>query len=140
MINDFLEKVNEQIEVYDLWPADSIESFPEEGDLATEPPVDESWQSPFAGHSVEEAFKYLATVDLEKSLNRTYIVVLHKALYEQKDWVMIYRIDENGEITSIPCVAQMAMIHIDSYSWHIWPECLEQWHKHGWPIFSSKHI
>jgi hypothetical protein len=140
MINDVLIQVNERTKAYNVWLADSVVSLTEEDQVATEVPIDESWQSPFAGYSVEEAFKYLATVSVENSLNRTYIIVLNKALYEQKNWVVIYRIDENGEITSIPCVAQMAMVHIDSYSWHIWPECLEQWHKHGWPIFSSKYI
>jgi hypothetical protein len=48
------------------------------------PPVDESWQTPFVGQSVEEAFRLLATVPLEKSLNRTFIVVLNKALYNRE--------------------------------------------------------
>jgi hypothetical protein len=111
----------------------------DEDRIGTIAPIDESWQSPFGGKSVEDAFEYLATVSLELSLNRTYIMVLNKALYEQEDWLVIYCIDEDGEITSIPCDTQMCMVHIDSYSWHHWPQYLEEWREEGKPVFRSRH-
>jgi hypothetical protein len=43
-----------------------------EDEVATMPPVDESWRPPFAGQPVEKTFEYLATVSLEKSLRSAY--------------------------------------------------------------------
>jgi hypothetical protein len=141
MINEVLVKTIKDTGADDVWLADTIESLivADEDRDGTKAPINELWQSPFSGKSVEEAFKYLATVSLELSLNRTYIMVLNKALYEQKDWLVIYRIDEDGEITSIPCDTQMCMVHIDSYSWHHWPEYLEEWREEGKPVFAFRH-
>jgi hypothetical protein len=135
MINEVLQRLNDDTGAQNVWLADSLESSTKEDWLGTQPPIDESWQSPFAGQSVERAFEYLATVSREISLNRTYIMVLDKTLYKQKDWLAIYQIDENGEITSIPCTAHDCMLFIDPYSWHLWPEYLEQWREDGEPIF-----
>lgn len=121
----------------DVELADTIlpDGLTEDDGEATVPPVDESWQSPFVGQSVDEAFRFLATVSPEKSLNRTFIVVLNKALFDQKKWLILYRINERGEITSAPCAAHMTMVYINSYNWHIWPELLDKWRKHGKPVF-----
>lgn len=123
--------------IHNIWAADtnSLEDLTEEDEEATVPPIEESWQSPFAGQSVKNAFEPLALVPLDKSLNRTFIIVLNQALYEQKKWVVIYRIDEGGEITSILCVAHMCMTFIDSETEHHWPEYLEEWRRYGKPIF-----
>jgi hypothetical protein len=137
MINEVLARTSDKTRADNVWLADSIESLIEEDEVATMPPVDESWQSPFAGQPVEKAFEYLATVSLEKSLNRAHIVVLNKALYEQKDWLAIYQIDENGEITSVPCATRLCMVFIDSYTLHLWPEYLEEWRRDGKPIFQD---
>lgn len=140
MINDVLEQVYQKCHIHNIWIADTdhLEGLTEENEEATVPPIHRSWQSPFIGQSVEKAFEFLATVPLEKSLNRTYIVVWNQALYEQERWVVICRIDEEGEITSIPCAAYMCMTFIDSGTEHLWPEYLEEWRKYGKPIFRSQ--
>jgi hypothetical protein len=137
MINEVLEQVHKRCHIHDIWLADTVipEGLTDEDDEATVPPIDESWQSPFVGQPVDRAFEFLATMSPEKSLNRTFIIVWNKALYERKNWVVIYRIDENGEITCIPCAAHMCMVFVDSYTWHLWPEYLEEWYKDGKPIF-----
>ena len=137
MINEVLEQVYRKCHIHNIWLADtvSLDDLTEEDEEATVPPIDSSWRSPFVGQSVEEAFEFLATVPLDKSLNRTFVIGWDQALYEQKRWVMIYRIDANGGITSIPCVAHMCMTFIDSGTEYRWPEYLEEWRKYGKPIF-----
>lgn len=137
MINEVLEQVHKKCHIHNIWLAETIlpEGLTDEDDEATVPPIDESWQSPFVGQPVEEAFKFLSMTSIEKSLNRTFIVVWNKALYERQKWVVIYRIDENGEITSVPCAAHMCMVFIDSNTWHHWPEYLVDWREEGKPIF-----
>ena len=137
MINKLLEQVYEKCHIHKIWLADTnfLGDLTEEDEEATVPPIDESWQPPFVGQSVEKAFHFLSTLPLDKSLNRTFIIVWDQSLYEQKRWAVIYRIDENGEITSIPCAAQMCMTFIDSGTECRWPEYLEEWRKDGKPIF-----
>ncbi|KAG9949376.1 hypothetical protein KCU85_g4316, partial [Aureobasidium melanogenum] len=116
MINDYLQRVIKHSNVYNLWLADmDPQNLTEDDEDATIPQVNLTWQSPFVGKTSEEAFEYLATIPLKMALNREYLVVLDKALYKQKDWVIIYRIDEEGEITCIPCTAHMTLVYINSY-------------------------
>lgn len=117
MIDNLLEQVNAKLRIDNVWLADTTipDGLTEEDGEATIPPIDASWQSSFVGKSVEEAFEFLATIPLDKSLNRTYIIVLDRKLYEQKKWGLLYRIDEEGEITCVPCAAHMCMVYIDSY-------------------------
>lgn len=137
MINEVLEQVYKKCHIHNIWLAhlDSLGDLTEEDEEATVPPIEESWQSSFVGQSFEDAFKCLATTPLEKSLNREFIIVWNQALYERRNWVVICRLDENGEITSIPCVAHMCMTFIDSGTEHRWPEYLEEWRNSGKPIF-----
>jgi hypothetical protein len=137
MINGFLEQVNKESQVHNIWLADSSipDGLTDEDGEATVPPIDAKWQSAFFGNTVEQAFEFLATVPIQKSLNRTYIIVLDGALYEQKNWVVLHRIDEEGEITSVPCAAHMCMVYLDSYTWDRWPDHLNAWRKHCRPIF-----
>ncbi|KAH0037938.1 hypothetical protein KCU78_g1578, partial [Aureobasidium melanogenum] len=102
MINGLLEQVNKESQIYNIWLAETAipDGLTEEDGEATVPPIDGNWQSAFVGDTVEQAFEFLTKIPLEKSLNRTYIIVLDKNLYEQKNWVVLYRIDEEGEITS----------------------------------------
>jgi hypothetical protein len=134
MINEVLEKVYKELGVYHLWLADNkAESLPEEPDLATVPPIAEDWQSAFAGQTIEQAFEFLSTLPThaEVSINRTYIVVLDKHLYRTRDWVIVCKIDSEGIITTVPCAASNSILHIDSYSWHLWPEYVERWRREG---------
>jgi hypothetical protein len=141
MVNEVLELVYKEIEFHEIWVADTIlpEGLTDEDDEATIPPVDQTWHSPFVGQPIEEAFRCLASIPLDKSLNRTFLIVLDKALYDREKWVVLYRIDERGEITSAPCAADMVMVYVDSYNWHLWPDILESWRKHGDPIFKRVH-
>jgi hypothetical protein len=134
MINEVLEKVYEESGVYHLWAADNkAESFPKEPDLATVPPIAEDWQSAFAGQTIEQAFEFLSTlpIDVKVSVNRTYIVLLDKHLYRTRGWVIVCKIDKEGTITTVPCAASNPILHIDSYSWHLWPEDVDTWRREG---------
>jgi hypothetical protein len=136
VINDYLNKVIQHSNVYNLWVAGTTqEGLTDEDDDATIPPMDPTWLSPFVEKSVEHAFAYLATLPLNLSVNREYLVVLNKMLYQQKGWIIIYRIDEKGVITCIPCTAHMTPTYLNSYLWHRWPAYLEEWRKQGKPIF-----
>lgn len=136
MINDYLRRVIEHSNIYNLWLADlNPQNLTEDDEDATIPPIDPTWQSPFVGNTIEDAFGFLATIPLNMALTREYLVVLDKAIYEQKDWIVIYRIDDQGEITSIPCMAKMTLTYLNSYLWHRWPDYLEEWRKEGKPIF-----
>jgi len=137
MINEVLKEVYKNCHIHNIWLADpdSLEGLLEEDEEATVPPIDESWQSPFLGLTIEQAFEFVGKAPLEKSLNRELIIVWDQALYEQKRWVVICRIDGGGEITSIPYLAHMCMVFIDSGTEHLWSEYLEEWQKHGKPIF-----
>jgi hypothetical protein len=127
MIDEVLELVYRELEVHEIWLADTElpEGLTEEDGEATVPPINQTWHSPFAGQPIEEAFRFLALVPLEKSLNRTSLIVLDRALYDREKWIVLYRIDERGEITSAPCTAHMCMVYVDSYNWHMWPPHLE---------------
>ncbi|THW18049.1 hypothetical protein D6D23_05258, partial [Aureobasidium pullulans] len=77
MINGLLEQVNKDLQVYNIWLADTAipDGLTEEDGEATIPPM----------NTVEEVFTFLATVPLGRSLNRTYIIVMTRNLYEQKN-------------------------------------------------------
>ncbi|KAG9614766.1 hypothetical protein KCU86_g258, partial [Aureobasidium melanogenum] len=102
MINGLLEQVNKESQIYNIWLAETAipDGLTEEDGEATVPPIDGNWQSAFVGDTVEQAFEFLTKIPLEKSLNRTYIIVLDKNLYEQKNWVVLYRIDEEEDMNS----------------------------------------
>lgn len=132
-----MQKVYSESEVYHLWLADnSLGSFPDDFDVATVPSVSPAWRSPSVGKTIEEAFEFLSTLpnDAEVTMNRTYIVALDKHLYNTRNWVIVCKIDEEGTITTAPCVAQNPILHIDSLSWHLWPQYLERWRKEGKPF------
>lgn len=139
MINEVLEKNEKESDVYHLWLADTSGSYPREhDDDATIPPITSSWQSSFAGKTVEQAFEFLATIPLDISIDRRTLVVLHKHLYESKDWVVVYEIDEQGEITSIPCATEYTVMYLDSYQWLDWDVNLAQWREDGCPLYKNK--
>jgi hypothetical protein len=134
MINEVLERVYEESGVYHLWLADDkTESLPNEPDLASVPPIEQDWQSAFAGQTIEQAFEFISALptDAEVSMDRTYIVVLDTHLYRTKDWVMVCKIDRGGIITTVPCEASSPILHIHSYTGHLWPEYLERWRREG---------
>jgi hypothetical protein len=63
MINEVLERVYGESGVYPLWLADNkTESLPEEPDLASVPPIEQNWQSAFAGKTIEQASKFVSTL------------------------------------------------------------------------------
>ncbi|THZ20561.1 hypothetical protein D6C91_04701 [Aureobasidium pullulans] len=137
MINEFLEKTHEEHGIYHLWLAeDTLRSYPTDLDEATVPPVSSNWRSPFAGKTIEEAFTFMSCIptDFDVTMNRTYIVVLDRDLYESRGWVVVCKIDEEGTITTAPCAARNAMLHINSLSWHLWPNYLERWRNEGKPF------
>lgn len=122
MINGYLEQVSKHSNVYNLWVAGtSQEGLTDDDEDATIPPVDPTWHSPFVGLSAEDAFACVATLPLYLSVNREYLVVLDRTLYLQKEWIVIYRIDEEGLITCIPCTAHMTLTYLNSNLWHRWP-------------------
>ena len=86
------------------------------------------------GKPIEDAFSFLETILLDVSVDRTTVVVLDKQLYEDKNWVVLYQISEEGDIISIPCAAHYAMKHLDSYQWLDWDTQLEDWLEEGYPI------
>ncbi|THW70146.1 hypothetical protein D6D19_08001 [Aureobasidium pullulans] len=139
MINEFLEIVREEHEMYHLWLAeDTLRSYPTDLDKATVPPVSSSWRSPFAGNTIEEAFTFMSCIPTDKdiTMNRTYIVVLDRDLYGSRGWVVVCKIDEESTITTAPCAARNAMLHINSLSWHLWPNYLERWRNERKPFLS----
>jgi hypothetical protein len=86
MVNEVLESVYKEMKTYEIWLADTTlpEGLTDEDAEATIPPIDQTWHSPFVGQPIEEAFKSLASIPLEKSLNREFLIVLDKALYDRK--------------------------------------------------------
>lgn len=137
MVNDVLRKVYDESGIYHLWLADdNPESYPDDYDCATVPPISSTWQSSFAGKTIEQAFEFLSTlpIDADVSINRTYIVVLDTHLYKTRDWVVVCKIDDNGTITTAPCAAKNPILHIDSLSWHLWPQYLERWRSEARPF------
>jgi hypothetical protein len=134
MINEVLERVYEESGVYHFWLADNrMESLPKESDLASVPPIEQNWQSAFAGQTIEQAFEFILTLptDAEISIDNTYIVVLDTHLYRTKDWVMVCKIDKEGIITTAPCAASSPILHIHSYTGHLWPEYIDRWRREG---------
>jgi hypothetical protein len=134
VINEVLKRVYEESGVYHLWHADdTAESLPDEPDLASVPPIAQNWQSAFAGKTIEQAFEFISNLptDGEISIDRTYIVVLDTHLYRTKDWVMVCKIDREGIITTAPCAASSPILHIHSYSGHLWLEYFDRWRREG---------
>ena len=140
MINEVLEKVHEEHGIYHLWLAeDTLRSYPTDLDEATVPPVSSNWRSPFAGKTIEDAFTFMSCIPADPdgsddTMNKTYIVVLDRDLYESRGWVVVCKIDEEGTITTAPCAARNAMLHINSLSWYLWPNYLERWRNEGKPF------
>lgn len=123
MINEVLKKVAEEEHDHLLWLAnDSLANLPtiEGGGTTTELPIPSSWRSPFSGKTVEAAFEYLASIPLAYSGIRGYIAVLDKCLYEQSGWLVLYKIDECGEIISVPCTVGVAMVQIGLCDRDVW--------------------
>ncbi|CAD0098209.1 unnamed protein product [Aureobasidium mustum] len=136
MIGEYLDKVIKHSNVYNLWVAGtSQEGLTDEDEDATIPPMHPTWKSTFVGKPVEDAFAHLATLPLDLSVNRVYLVVLDDILYREKGWIIIYNIDEKGVITCVPCTAHMTLTYINSYMWHNWHRYLEEWRKQGRPVF-----
>ncbi|GAB7353008.1 hypothetical protein MBLNU459_g3567t1 [Dothideomycetes sp. NU459] len=144
MIDEVLKKNEEEVQDYQLWLADEslegllADSFDER---ATEPPIPSTWRSPLIGKTIEAAFEFMATIPLNRSLIREYIAVLDKHLYEKKGWVVLHRIDEMGEINSIPCEAGLAMLQMGSTGYSSpdgWPSALKNWREYGQPLMGDE--
>lgn len=136
-MNDETLKSNAKtIEGYCFWLAE--ETFgvfsDENSDDLTILPISASRLSPFVGKTFEDAFKFLATVPLDKRLGRQFIAVLDNRLYRERDWLVIYRIDEQGEITSIPCKAELTCMQLQSSANHNWLTLINDWQRTGKPI------
>lgn len=135
MVNEVLDKVAEEQGDNLLWLAeDKFENLPKENCTTTKPPIPSTWRSPFIGKTIEDAFEYLSTIPLDKSLGRDYIAVLNKRLYERKGWLVLYKIDTDGEITSIPCAAELSLTQMASYAQDNWPVHLKDWREKGQPV------
>lgn len=136
MINEVLEKSADETGDHLLWLADdTFEQLPNDKGTIINAPVPSTWRSPFIDKSIEEAFEFFSTIPLDKDLIREYIAVLNKRLYEEKGWVVLYKIDDNGEITCIPCRAEMSLLQMGSYSQDEWPIHLKDWRLEGKPVF-----
>ncbi|KAG9692016.1 hypothetical protein KCU95_g7616, partial [Aureobasidium melanogenum] len=121
---------------YFFWLAEeNFEALlPDDTDELIKPTIPADWVSRFAGKTVEDAFRFIATLHLEARLDRQFIAVLDIRLYKEKDWLVIYRVDEQGEITSIPCKAELTCMQMRSYGNHNWPTFMDDWQRTGKPI------
>lgn len=63
MINEVLQKnADETYQCYFLWMADKYQNLPAITDrrtMATRPPIDSEWASPFLGKTLEEAAEFV---------------------------------------------------------------------------------
>lgn len=73
-----------------------------EGD-GTEPIVAATWRSPFVGKSLEEIASWIREIPKPpKRINKTYLAVLQKELYEREGQVLICRIEKGRRVETIP--------------------------------------
>ncbi|CAD0097356.1 unnamed protein product [Aureobasidium mustum] len=132
-----LEKNRKLTGGYFLWLAENnLEALPQhDADGSAKPRISTDRVSSFIGKTVEDAFRFIATVPLENLVDRQFIAVLDHRLYKEKDWLVIYRIDAEGEITSIPCKAEFICMQLHGYQNHNWPTFMDDWLRKGKPVF-----
>lgn len=85
------------------------------------PPIPSGWKSSSIGKTVEDVPMYIATSPIDKRLDKQIIAVLDGRLFKKEDWLVIHRIDEQGEISSNPCKAQSTSNWLHGYQDHNWP-------------------
>ncbi|KAH0377374.1 hypothetical protein KCU92_g9260, partial [Aureobasidium melanogenum] len=136
IIDEVIMKNREYTGGYFFWLAeDTFDSLPsDDTDSLVKSTVPSDWVSPFISKTVEDAFRFIATIPLDTSLDRQFIAVLDSRLYREKDWLVIYRIDEQGEITSIPYKAELTNMQLHSYQNHNWPIFMDDWLRDGEPV------
>lgn len=136
-VNGAIRKIADE-EGDDLcWLAnDTLQDVPDEGEDRDLPKssCSSDWRSPFAGKTVQDAFEFLSSIPLTKKLMRGYILVLDKHLYNEKDWLVVYHIDVNGDITSIPCETSISLAAASQSYEHKWNLALEDWRGNGQPL------
>ena len=130
IINEVLSRNETEAEVRYLWLADDYNNIPDLTGLfveGTEVPIEENWRSPFIGATLDDVAEYLRGVPKPpKSLCKTYFVVLDLQLYEQRDLLMIYNI-EDGILEGLACSANWVGCWLTGHDRDTWEERYKSW-------------
>jgi hypothetical protein len=121
-----------------LWLADTHDTLsdwdPTRPVKGTSGPVDASWRSPFIGASVQEITAFIeATPKPPKPLCQRFFAVLQKEQYERSKQVLIYKIPDDCEDTSlgrslqaVPCPVHLAGFFFVAFDRSDWDTAVEQ--------------
>lgn len=146
-IEDILEQNGQCLGCYDIWlPGDySTLPLPAPYDHQdTCPPVPPNYRSPFIGATIEQAFDHVLYAP-EGRVNKKHIIVLEKKLFEEKQWVRIYRKESNdpefvvrnlqpGNITDLPGNAYNVSELLGGYDRDNWDQYIEDWEYFGFLV------